>query len=326
MHDAESRRFVIRDRNWHPKALTPDYKTSVPRSPSQALVSIPQSLSETSGPDFSHLRLGRHDNDLLLNFDHGGLPQGERIIMFGRVFDQYGKPVPHTLVEMWQANAGGRYRHKNDRYLAPLDPNFGGVGRTLTDSEGHYYFRTIKPGPYPWRNGPNDWRPAHIHVSVSGPAIAARLVTQMYFEGDPRHLVRDSFLEFWQADSEGRYQERYDPERPFNSFGRTATTFDAGEWTLHTVKPGGVRNAQGVPMAPHINVSLFARGINIHLQTRLYFDDEAEANAACPVLNLIEQAPRRDTLLARRCEVDGQLAYRFDIRIQGDNETVFFDF
>ncbi|ARI88855.1 TPA: protocatechuate 3,4-dioxygenase subunit alpha [Pseudomonas aeruginosa] len=140
------------------------------------------------------------------------------------------------------------------------------------------------------------------------------------------HLVRDSFLEFWQADSEGRYQERYDPERPFNSFGRTATTFDAGEWTLHTVKPGGVRNAQGVPMAPHINVSLFARGINIHLQTRLYFDDEAEANAACPMLNLIEQAPRRDTLLARRCEVDGQLAYRFDIRIQGDNETVFFDF
>lgn len=109
------------------------------------------------------------------------------------------------------------------------------------------------------------------------------------------HLVRDSFLEFWQADSEGRYQERYDPERPFNSFGRTATTFDAGEWTLHTVKPGVVRNAQGVPMAPHINVSLFARGINIHLQTRLYFDDETEANAACPVLNLIEQAPRRDT-------------------------------
>lgn len=112
------------------------------------------------------------------------------------------------------------------------------------------------------------------------------------------HLVRDSFLEFWQADSEGRYQERYDPERPFNSFGRTATTFDAGEWTLHTVKPGVVRNAQGVPMAPHINVSLFARGINIHLQTRLYFDDETEANAACPVLNLIEQAPRRDTARA----------------------------
>jgi protocatechuate 3,4-dioxygenase beta subunit len=135
-------RFVIRDRNWHPKALTPDYKTSVPRSPRQALVSIPQSLSETTGPDFSHLKMGEHDNDLLLNFNHGGLPIGERIVVSGRVMDQYGKPIPLTLVEMWQANAGGRYRHKNDRYLAPLDPNFGGVGRALTDSEGRYIFRT----------------------------------------------------------------------------------------------------------------------------------------------------------------------------------------
>ena len=99
--------------------------------------------------------------------------------------DQYGKPIPHTLVEMWQANAGGRYRHKNDRYLAPLDPNFGGVGRALTDSEGRYIFRTIKPGPYPWRNNPNDWRPAHIHFSLNGPSIATRLITQLYFEGDP---------------------------------------------------------------------------------------------------------------------------------------------
>lgn len=154
MHDAESRRFVIRDRNWHPKALTPDYKTSVPRSPSQALVSIPQSLSETSGPDFSHLRLGRHDNDLLLNFDHGGLPQGERIIMFGRVFDQYGKPVPHTLVEMWQANAGGRYRHKNDRYLAPLDPNFGGVGRTSPTARATITSAPSSPGPIPGATAP----------------------------------------------------------------------------------------------------------------------------------------------------------------------------
>jgi len=101
------------------------------------------------------------------------------------VVDQYGKPVPNTLVEMWQANAGGRYRHKNDRYLAPLDPNFGGVGRCLTDRDGYYSFRTIKPGPYPWRNGPNDWRPAHIHFSISGPSIATKLITQLYFEGDP---------------------------------------------------------------------------------------------------------------------------------------------
>lgn len=185
MSDAHDSRFAIRDRNWHPKALTPDYKTSILRSPRQALVSIGQSISETSGPDFSHVQLGRHDDDLLLNFNHGGLPIGERIIVAGRVIDQYGQPVPHTLVEMWQANAGGRYRHKKDAYLAPLDPNFGGVGRCLTDRDGHYRFRTVKPGPYPWRNGPNDWRPAHIHFSISGPSIATRLITQLYFEGDP---------------------------------------------------------------------------------------------------------------------------------------------
>ncbi|MCY1340236.1 Protocatechuate 3,4-dioxygenase alpha chain [compost metagenome] len=140
------------------------------------------------------------------------------------------------------------------------------------------------------------------------------------------HLVRDSFLEFWQADHEGVYDSAFDLEKPFNCFGRTATTFDAGEWTLHTLKPGVVKNAAGVPMAPHINVTLFARGINIHLQTRIYFDDEAQANAVDPVLNLIEQPQRRETLVARRCEVDGKLAYRFDIRIQGEGETVFFDF
>ncbi|BAN48833.1 protocatechuate 3,4-dioxygenase subunit alpha [Metapseudomonas resinovorans] len=140
------------------------------------------------------------------------------------------------------------------------------------------------------------------------------------------HLVRDSFLEFWQANHEGVYDSAFDLEKPFNSFGRTATTFDAGEWTLNTIKPGVVKNAAGVPMAPHINLSLFARGINIHLQTRLYFDDEAAANAVDPVLNLIEQPQRRETLVAQRCEVDGKLAYRFDIRIQGEGETVFFDF
>ena len=115
------------------------------------------------------------------------------------------------------------------------------------------------------------------------------------------HLVRDSFLEFWQADSTGRYQPRFGPEQSFNSFGRTATTFDAGEWSLRTVKPGVVKSRAGIPMAPHINVSLFARGINIHLHTRIYFDDEAQANAADPVLNLIEWTHRRETLIARRC-------------------------
>ena len=140
------------------------------------------------------------------------------------------------------------------------------------------------------------------------------------------HLVRDSFLELWQANHEGRYDEGFDSEKAFNSFGRTATTFDVGEWTLNTIKPGVVNNAAGVPMAPHINVTLFARGINIHLQTRLYFSDEPEANAKCPVLNLIEQPQRRETLIAQRCEVKGKPAYRFDIYIQGVGETVFFDF
>ncbi len=140
------------------------------------------------------------------------------------------------------------------------------------------------------------------------------------------HLVRDSFIEFWQADHNGSYQTDYNLENAFNGFGRTATTFDAGEWTMQTVKPGVVNNAAGVPMAPHINISLFARGINIHLQTRIYFDDEAEANAKDPVLNLIEQPQRRETLVATRCERDGKTAYRFDIRIQGEGETVFFDF
>lgn len=199
----DNKRFVQRDRNWHPPAYAPGYKTTVARSPRQALVSLlSPTVSELSGPDFTHLRMGPRDNDLLLNFredsSRAGLPVGERIIMFGRVIDQFAKPVPNTLVEMWQANAGGRYRHKKDQYLAPLDPNFGGVGRCLTDAEGWYRFRTVKPGPYPWPNDVNSWRPSHIHVSVMGPSISTRLITQMYFEGDPLiplcpivHTLRD---------------------------------------------------------------------------------------------------------------------------------------
>ena len=110
---------------------------------------------------------------------------GERIVVHGHVRDQYGRPVKNALVEVWQANASGRYRHKKDQYIAPIDPNFGGCGRMLTDANGYYYYRTIKPGPYPWRNKVNDWRPSHIHYSLSGDGIAQRLITQMYFEGDP---------------------------------------------------------------------------------------------------------------------------------------------
>lgn len=169
----------------HPPAYEPNYKTSVLRSPRNALISLQNSLSEVTGPVFSSSELGPLDNDLILNYAKEGLPIGERIIVHGYVRDENGQPMRNTLVEVWQANAGGRYRHKKDRYLAPIDPNFGGCGRTMTDDKGYYFFRTIKPGPYPWRNRINDWRPAHIHFSLFGSAFAQRLITQMYFEGDP---------------------------------------------------------------------------------------------------------------------------------------------
>jgi len=177
--------FYQRDRTLQPPQYTPDYKTSVPRSPRNALLSLQNSLSESTGPVFGHNDLGALDNDLILNYAKDGEPIGQRIIVHGRVLDENSRPVPGTLVEFWQANAGGRYRHKKDTYLAPIDPNFGGCGRALTDENGFYSFRTIKPGPYPWRNWVNNWRPAHIHFSVFGPGFAQRLITQMYFEGDP---------------------------------------------------------------------------------------------------------------------------------------------
>ncbi|MCI0918553.1 protocatechuate 3,4-dioxygenase subunit alpha [Pseudomonas stutzeri] len=173
----------------------------------------------------------------------------------------------------------------------------------------------------------NPARELEIWNEMAKPDAAGEhiLLVGQVFDG-MGHLVRDSFLEFWQADHAGEYHSRFDPEQSFNSFGRTATTFDAGDWTIRTVKPGQVKNRTGELMAPHVNVSLFARGINIHLHTRIYFDDETEANVNDPVLNSIEWAKRRETLIARRCEVDGQPAYRFDIRLQGEGETVFFDF
>jgi len=178
--------YYQRDRRWHPPALASDYKTSVSRSPRQALLSLEQTASEITGPVFGAGDIGPGDNDLLTNYaptEH--TPIGERILVHGRVLDENARPVPGTLIEIWQANAGGRYRHRNDDYLAPLDPAFGGCGRTLTDAEGYYAFRTVKPGAYPWRNWVNTWRPAHIHFSIFGAAFAQRLITQMYFEGDP---------------------------------------------------------------------------------------------------------------------------------------------
>ena len=176
--------FVMRDTTSHAPADAPGYKTSVLRSPRNALISLQQSLSEVTAPIFRPEELGPQDNDLIMNYAKAGLPVGERVVVHGYVRDQFGQPVKNALVEVWQANASGRYRHKKDQYIGALDPNFGGCGRMLTDDNGHYVFRTIKPGPYPWRNRINDWRPSHIHFAINGDGWVQRLITQMYFEGD----------------------------------------------------------------------------------------------------------------------------------------------
>ena len=161
----------------------PDYGSTRLRVPDRPLTILPHTLTEVTGPAYGHEKVGPQDFDLTLG--HKGEPLGERIIVTGRVLDGDGRPVGNTLVEVWQANAAGRYVHAGDRHPAPLDPNFTGAGRCLTDDGGRYRFVTIKPGAYPWRNHENAWRPAHIHFSLFGPAFATRLITQMYFPGDP---------------------------------------------------------------------------------------------------------------------------------------------
>jgi protocatechuate 3,4-dioxygenase beta subunit len=166
-----------------PDHLHPLYISSKKRSPSKPLIYLPHTLSEITGPRFDAAKIDVKACDLTRQ--HKGEPLGERITVSGRVLDENGHVVPRTLIEIWQANAAGRYHHKVDQHNAPLDPNFTGHGRTLTDDQGRYRFVTIRPGEYPWRNHYNAWRPAHIHFSVFGPAFATRLVTQMYFPGDP---------------------------------------------------------------------------------------------------------------------------------------------
>lgn len=174
------RRF---QRGTQPDYDFPPYISTAKRHPTQPLVLPPQTLSEITGPIFGHDDVKPTDNDLTRQ--HKGEPIGERIIVSGRVLDENGKAIPHTLIEIWQANAAGRYPHKVDQHNAPLDPNFSGAGRTLSDAEGRYRFVTIRPGEYPWRNHYNAWRPAHIHFSLFGQAFLTRMVTQMYFPGDP---------------------------------------------------------------------------------------------------------------------------------------------
>jgi protocatechuate 3,4-dioxygenase beta subunit len=166
-----------------PEYLHPAYVSTRKRAPTRPLVLLPHTLSEVTGPLFGHEQVRAEEGDLTRQ--HEGAPLGERIIVAGRVLEDNGRAVPETLIEIWQCNAAGRYRHKKDAHDAPLDPNFSGAGRMLTDRDGNYRFVTIKPGAYPWRNHPTAWRPAHIHFSLFGRAFVTRLVTQMYFPGDP---------------------------------------------------------------------------------------------------------------------------------------------
>jgi protocatechuate 3,4-dioxygenase beta subunit len=178
----------LRPRDWssQPPQVYPEYKSTPLRSITKPLIPLKQTLSELSGPVYGHDSLGALDADLTRNAVRpGGVPIGERIVVTGRVLDEDGRPVRGSLIEIWQTNAAGRYMHTADQHDAPLDPNFFGGGRCITDGEGRYRFLSVRPGAYPWGNHHNAWRPAHIHFSLLGPTIANRLITQMYFPGDP---------------------------------------------------------------------------------------------------------------------------------------------
>jgi protocatechuate 3,4-dioxygenase beta subunit len=192
----------------HPPLDSPGYKSTQLRHPKQPLIYLPQSITELTAPALGDTTLGEHDHDLTRQ--HDGEPIGERMTLAGRVFDSEGKPLRNTLVEIWQANACGRYKHRWDRFPAPLDPNFSGAGRCMTDDEGRYRFVTIKPGPYPWGNHYNAWRPAHIHFSLMGRAFAQRLVTQMYFPGDPLFAYDPIFNSIPDAAARERLIARFD--------------------------------------------------------------------------------------------------------------------
>ncbi|MEU3019214.1 MULTISPECIES: protocatechuate 3,4-dioxygenase subunit beta [unclassified Nocardiopsis] len=198
----------VRDHGSHPPLDYPGYRSTALRHPRRPLTLLPHTLTEITSPVLGQDRLGDHDHDLTRQ--HEGEPQGQRVIVHGQVRDSDGRAVPHTLVEVWQANAAGRYRHTGDTWPAPLDPNFTGVGRTLTDAEGRYRFVTVRPGAYPWKNHQNAWRPAHIHFSLFGRAFTQRLVTQMYFPDDPLFFQDPMWQSVPDERARARMLARYD--------------------------------------------------------------------------------------------------------------------
>jgi protocatechuate 3,4-dioxygenase, beta subunit len=185
--------IVRGERAVFPPYLYAAYRSTITRAPSLPLVEVPLTLSELTGPGSAVSAVTPEDADLTRNAGTGGEAIGQRIIVTGRVLDERGTPVPNTLIEIWQANAAGRYIHRNDQWPGPLDPHFLGIGRCLTGADGVYRFLTIRPGAYPWLNHPNAWRPAHIHFSLFGPSWVSRLITQMYFPDDPLHALDPIF-------------------------------------------------------------------------------------------------------------------------------------
>jgi protocatechuate 3,4-dioxygenase, beta subunit len=195
-------------RGSQPPLLHPPYRSTIRRAPSQPMIRLPERLSSLDEPVYGWWPVGETDNDLTRQQPEE--PQGQRIIVAGRVTDEDRRPVSAALVEIWQANAGGRYRHVKDDHPAPLDPNFTGAGRTITDAEGRYEFTTIKPGSYPWRNHDNAWRPAHIHFSLFGTSFRTRLITQMYFPDDPMFPYDPIFQSIRDERARQRLVSRFD--------------------------------------------------------------------------------------------------------------------
>ena len=195
------------DGSTHPPLDWPAYRSTALRAPREPLVFLPHGPTEVTGPVLGEGRVGESDADLTAQ--HDGEPLGQRIVVHGRVLDGDGRAVPDALVEVWQANAAGRYRHAVDRHPAPLDPNFTGIGRCVTDGNGRYRFVTVRPGCYPWGNHENAWRPAHIHFSLFGRAFVQRLVTQMYFPGDPL-FEHDPIFNSVPAAARGRLVSSFD--------------------------------------------------------------------------------------------------------------------